>query len=521
MRMGLPVATFIFILLIQCISLASVSPYNETVVVTAFDQGLKKKPYSLSALDLISIEQNFSNAQKKDPELLYEAPQEAYRGALRLLSDGRIQEAIWLMDRGGLYGFAEEISGRLEKILLNGSLNILSPVGVGITGALHGSIGSFKLIIKPTEAYYKDSVRTESAVYKLARLLGLPIVVTTVSRNLNGAAYSVQVAIQGATHSGLNFLKYPVLYVDAFSDIFLLDYLLQNSDRHEQNSLTGLDQRTFSIDNARANFSGIHNSIDITKEINFSPQLLTTLFHISIKDLQTAVSDSFTQEEIVILMGRIDALKTQLFQVRNLKIDSAMPLRPFSTRDRLLFSHERIVRQREAVIEKLRLQKEAEAFAARMRIETRLNSLAELGHLSERLQTVSNRSELVLENGRYMTQNGQLVIKFLELQSAKDMDSIEREALQNSIALFLSGKLRSWDLRSLVIHSLEAMAHDPGLFPHLAGLLFQEQVYPELERREFTNLLSRHPLALSVFQDLKNNSLLQQSGAFNCRSKFQ
>lgn len=222
----------------------------------AFEKGFHDPQFQITGDQAELFKQKFEalqNAYEKNEVI---DPAEAYGLAETYFADGRLQEGIWLLDQLGFFADAEKFSEQFEQKLKVEPLVLSGPVGMGITRPQWGTAAHFPVIAKPEDWAWRGSKDAEIWTYHLDRILGLNLVTLAVKREINGIEYSIHPALQQVKASDVRFLSRN--YNGEYPEMFLLDFLTRNMDRHEKNSLVSPLGFFVAIDNGRSAASRIH-----------------------------------------------------------------------------------------------------------------------------------------------------------------------------------------------------------------------------------------------------------------------
>lgn len=140
-------------------------------------------------------------------------------------------------------------SGRLGKRGGSAPLSNISKLDVDYTKGIHdsfvGEVNGKKVLVKYGS---EETLLAEEATYKLSKTLGYNVVpVTTRTKDENGIPVSVQNWVEGKEIS-----KYePKLDPKTWKQMFILDLLTGNSDRHDGNILVNKG-KVIAIDNGNS-----------------------------------------------------------------------------------------------------------------------------------------------------------------------------------------------------------------------------------------------------------------------------
>ena len=213
------------------------------------------------------MEKNLNQAVAADPKLKSEAIEKARLLAETYLKNGRLQEAIWAYEKGGLYQDSERLAQQIQthletkKIVMGISLH-------GVSQPSLAKVGSIAVVIK--NADQDASIESELWAYELDRILGLNIVPLVIQREINGVRKSVHLFLEGSSPSGINFIFQRYQIENA--DIHLLDFLTGQYDRHGNNSLISVSGKWVAIDHGRIN--GSDGTVYSPEKNYFPPELI-------------------------------------------------------------------------------------------------------------------------------------------------------------------------------------------------------------------------------------------------------
>lgn len=176
--------------------------------------------------------------------------------ALKILEAGRVQDAIWLLFDCNMLEEGQYLSSLLERYLNEHELSRGKKIGQGKNGAIWATIGKIKVVAKQPSAtdqrfwfLSKLYQRYGVAASRLAESLGLSTVPHFQTKLVGDEIWTVQVAIENSEVSGIDFKGDFENYTKYLPELFVIDYLSQNFDRHGGNSLRTADDRIIGIDN--------------------------------------------------------------------------------------------------------------------------------------------------------------------------------------------------------------------------------------------------------------------------------
>lgn len=196
---------------------------------------------------------------RRSPDAVAEAKEKAYRLSLIFLEQRRPQEAIWALDGAGLFELGDYGSLRYRNFLQTTPIANPAPGGGASAtemfsfGGGHGAVAKHIGSDPAPRLVEIDQSRLEVFAFEFDRLIGLNRVPTTVFRvNKAGAEVSAQALVPNTGATEIDFRDEGYTSKKKFvEDVWLIDYLLQNSDRHWQNSLYTLEGDIVLIDQGR------------------------------------------------------------------------------------------------------------------------------------------------------------------------------------------------------------------------------------------------------------------------------
>ncbi len=170
------------------------------------------------------------------------------------------------------------------------------------------------------ELRFRDSYRFEVAAYRLDRLLGLGMVPVTVVREVGGRTGAVQDWVEGsmtldeAIRQGVNPRR-PELVPGQFMSMYILDALVDNVDRNIGNILVRPERdEVFLIDHSRSfrcrcklPTTGVYR-----RDVPLAPDLAEHLRSLDRGQLERALGDLLTREQVAALLRRQELLLAQL-----------------------------------------------------------------------------------------------------------------------------------------------------------------------------------------------------------------
>ncbi|MFP5519924.1 MAG: hypothetical protein ACLGGX_08470 [Bdellovibrionia bacterium] len=171
--------------------------------------------------------------------------------AFYFLKQGYIQEALWVLAAERPSRKAEEIITFLQKIFETEPIIFADPaiqnsLPYTYNSVRLGYIAGIKVIIKNHKL--ANGYIAETWAYELDRTLGLNIVPLTVFRSAP-QPISIQLFLPDSKISNIEFKDTGYWNHVEYPEIFLLDYILLQWDRHGRNSLFTPSGRLAAIDN--------------------------------------------------------------------------------------------------------------------------------------------------------------------------------------------------------------------------------------------------------------------------------
>jgi hypothetical protein len=172
--------------------------------------------------------------------------------AERFFQDSKLQEALWISRESGNQEGARELERDLRGIMESDNYRVRKAYLTGKTPKIildfrNGIKALFKPTPNPKSRYaFATCERCEVAAYRLDRVLEFDIVPMTVLRTIRGVRGSAQYFIQERKE---NLVPGVGKFTESFNRMAVFDYIVGNSDRHEDNWLYWVDQdRVIAID---------------------------------------------------------------------------------------------------------------------------------------------------------------------------------------------------------------------------------------------------------------------------------
>lgn len=246
--------------------------------------------------------------------------------ALDYIGGLRVQEAIWLLTDCHNKPASDLLYGLLENHLLTAPLKETRKIGDGLNGSSFGFAGNIPVVIKDSKNvatrfkfYASRFQRYGYAASVLAQTLEFTISPTLAVRTKKGGTLSVQIALQNAKNSGINFKKNAEFYGVFSEELFILDFLTQNLDRHQGNSMWDARGELIAIDNESWVMTPFSlNRVSRTDSFGVTEETYEKIHNIQKSDFYDRMKDSLTPFEFSILWNRLLTLRNILY-VKNEK----------------------------------------------------------------------------------------------------------------------------------------------------------------------------------------------------------
>lgn len=232
------------------------------------------------------------------------------------LSHQLYQEAIWILRSGGLFPEAEQVERRLLSILEREPLILVHDYGIGSRERAvifrHGNTDVYSVGKNNAQAF-----ENEILFYRFDHDMGFDQVAMTIERRLpTGKVTSLQYFVRGAKEGGelvgLAASLHTIGYPSSFKNMWLLDFLFDNRDRHSRNwlMLYGLRGRIIAIDHGLAfGLSTLKTSVlDLQEKYVPGPPVLQMLKNRTVQYLVQKLR--FPQYKAEFVFGKITELLT-------------------------------------------------------------------------------------------------------------------------------------------------------------------------------------------------------------------
>jgi len=255
----------------------------------------------------------------------------------RYVKLGRLQEAIWVLRENQEFQLAEVIERQLIQVMSAGEIEQVHEFEGSADLALLGRIRGTELygVFKKRSAYS----RFELAAYQLDRLLNLNIVPLTIARPnvTRGEVDAFQYFVRGAVSARealkatgflepedkakMEFKYYG--YPSSQKKMWLLDFLIENTDRHGENWMWSLGEqnlRPVAIDHGMAFGRSIRGKVEFSESNLPDGEVLENLSKLDGPTLKREFQSLLTQQEIRALARRV---KQVVVKARTLKLRRA------------------------------------------------------------------------------------------------------------------------------------------------------------------------------------------------------
>ncbi|GEM_PF-6252700 len=179
----------------------------------------------------------------------------AYRRSLELIKTDRWQEAIWTLKRSGLVPYGNALESFLGLAMENLDFKGSYLSGEGINRSSLATIQlserrSIQVLTKSGDGSTPLATEAEIGTHRIDDFFNINMVALTMSGKHRGSQeMSMQLVVPGMIYSGLNFRDRGYQY--AYPEVYFLDFLMGNLDRHHENSGYTRAKRFFFYDHGR------------------------------------------------------------------------------------------------------------------------------------------------------------------------------------------------------------------------------------------------------------------------------
>lgn len=215
----------------------------------------------------------------------------------------RHAEAAWALEAAGDFFNGQKLMSEVEQHLQNLPIVNLAIAEPTASRGREGFIADLHTVfVKQDLPNQISDIRVERWAYLLDRLLGLNVVPPTVIRMIDGKLSSVQYWIHNGNMTSLDFRNGG--YHRAPAELYLLDFLIMNADRHAANSLHRFGQKWVAIDNAHGLSGLLETEKDKYRHNLLMARLPDQLLHF---DSNINLPESLYQRLQVLTKERFDA----------------------------------------------------------------------------------------------------------------------------------------------------------------------------------------------------------------------
>lgn len=397
---------------------------------------------------------------------------------------------------------------------------ISAGVGKGVSGSSWGTIGKFPVVVKPEDRGWKGSLRAEILAYHLDRMLGLNLVTVAAPQVLNGVEYSIHAVIKNVQDSGLNFRDSG--YQEVYPDIFVLDFLTRNSDRHHHNSLAHPFGNLVAIDNGRGGAlvgrpeaSPLWTSQYLKYPfVNLpSADIVNTIVGIDPQEFKTELM-KFTTPEIAELVTQNLVILKNDFSGRAPK--AGLP-RPLSREARLARAEIRANAQ-----ELLALQEKWNQEQLRKKKEESQKFQVGIKKVLAAMVPSTQDHEYIENNGIKLSANGHALLGFISENIATLNAENVIHLLETFQVLEEEHKIGEREVRRLAAYLLRQVAINEEVIKQLAWQMEVNSVYRALFDREdfrekFGEKMSETPQGVENFQMIMKQLPAYRAEGLSCR----
>jgi len=227
------------------------------------------------------------------------------------LEENKLQEAVWSMRRAGHYEEARMLTEKIKNHLLTAPILKTHPApqsGASKPWLFEMPGGVFAVGKVETGANsWAHSNNNEALAFEVADALGFNLVPVTVVRNWNGAPASLQLFIKDAASGGVSLRDNG--YTKATRKIYLLDFILGNTDRNHLNWLIRPGSQIVAIDHGliykpgKFSYSGFLAEFD-TSLLPKDKRLLNKITSVTDEELVERIKPYASQEQIDFILKR-------------------------------------------------------------------------------------------------------------------------------------------------------------------------------------------------------------------------
>ncbi|WP_409479410.1 hypothetical protein [Pseudobdellovibrio sp. HCB154] len=223
------------------------------------------------------------------------------------------QGDLWYLLESGQADEARDLENRLQQVLHSSAVERLGLLGGGDSKPwLVYFENNIVAVIKSEDPGVKHSAQNELAAYALDRALGLNMVPLTVSREIQGQNYTLQLYYPHQNSSQNSEYNSPRL-----ADMVLFDFIIANIDRqHEalRNALIGTDGRLIAIDHSRAFYEASQYQHPLETEYLplASQKFKDQLNGLNLQQLEKTLQEYLPKQTVVEVVKRIQYLQKTL-----------------------------------------------------------------------------------------------------------------------------------------------------------------------------------------------------------------
>jgi len=292
------------------------------------NQAFQAPELQVQVEDLVMLEADFIKILRIDSKLKAEAPFFALNLAELYLRQQSPQEALWALERGGLYAHAQYLADFYQHFLSTEPIVGISRIVKGITKShfvvfQNGMMG----VLKSRDPGERRSVESEIWAYRFDRKFGFNLVPVAIEKEIDGEVYSLHAFVKGAAESQVDFIRTPD---SRFPEIQIFDFLTRNGDRKSENAMFTSGLYLFGIDHGR--IQATDRTLVLSPAHPPPPRLLKSLKSFDakqMKDIYLPLSDLMTER---FWIAQVDLLR-QAMRLDALDLNG-VALRPHQSNDR-------------------------------------------------------------------------------------------------------------------------------------------------------------------------------------------
>lgn len=293
--------------------------------VTSKDSAQEVNSATIQSLSTLETQLTTALADSSDPQKVESIAQQL---ATKYIRVGYIQEAIWTLRRGRKVSSAVELERVLENYLHTANPQSTDLLLNDYIRVLRFS-GNIRVVFRVLGPAAEQPIEAEPRAYTIDKALSLDVVPMTILREFEGTRGSMQYFVQYTELGDKSFKSSPQNYKNKqFQSFYILDYLIQNVDRHKKNWLRRIGGQLVSIDHG-VSFDGTkdpffkqfvetlksenrvtHEAIDV--DALPERELAERILKLSPKTLADRLNPTTDAEVKAFIVSRLEQLKTAI-----------------------------------------------------------------------------------------------------------------------------------------------------------------------------------------------------------------